>query len=100
MRTKRYRPAATRTPTTPRRRRLTSEAVDREDLGIEKRVGAADRDACRDPRVGRQFDAARARVRDVVAAVAARIVQRSTDGDNQIVVVIEKYGGRCRVSAA
>ena len=53
------------------RRLRARRAVDREDLGVEERVVAADVEAGVDAPRRRQLGAAGARVRDVVGAIAA-----------------------------
>ena len=53
-----------------------------------------------EPRVGRQLDAARPRVRDVVGLVAAGVRERAPDGHDQIVVAVEERRRVERVRAA
>ena len=68
-------------------------AVDRANLGVEKRVGRRARSRPSAARhAARELEPARARVRDVVGAVAADIAQRA-DRDDQVVVLVEERRG-------
>src|SRR5262245_60800798 len=69
-------------------RRRVVESVDREGFSREPGIGGADAQSAHWLRAALKLQSARARIRDVVAAVMARVCQGTPDGDDEVVVLV------------